>query len=222
MVRCNEFHQLFLASRSPRRHELLGILGLKFQVGWVDVNESGYSSETPEDLALRLARDKATAVCCDVQEGTIVIAADTIVSDDNHSLGKPENADDAKTMLRKLRGRSHEAITAIAVMRACDTEVYADICTTEVYLRDFSDDELDSYVASGDPLDKAGAYGIQNKHFRLAAPVGGCLANVIGLPLCHIARTLRRLNIEIPVNVSDVCQLHLEYDCPVHESILSA
>jgi MAF protein len=150
-----------------------------------------------------------------------MIAADTIVVQGNEILGKPDNASDARFILRRLRGRSHEVVTAIAVMGENGTMVHEDACTTQVQVGEFSDHLLESYIATGDSLDKAGAYGIQNRRFNLAAPVDGCLANVIGLPLCHLARTLRKLNVHPPVDVPQVCQTHIEYDCPVYERILS-
>lgn len=211
---------LLLASASPRRRELLELLGFTFEVVPSDVDERCNQGEMPESFALRLATEKAMAVRYENLHGRLVIAADTIVYSDNEILGKPKNSTEAKKMLRKLRGRSHVVLTAIALRNGLGEQIFEDVCNTEVRLRDFTDDEIDSYVASGDPLDKSGAYGIQNGTFRPAIPVHGCLANVIGLPLCHLVRTLRILKIHTQVDVPRLCQMHLCYECTVYEDIL--
>ena len=215
-------HQVLLASTSPRRHELLALLDLEFEVERPDVDEHCDPCEAPAQAAQRLAREKVESVRREKRDGVLIIAADTIVVQDNEILSKPEHASDAKSMLRRLRGRSHEVVTAIAVTGESDMLLHEDACTTQVQVREFTDHLLESYVATGDPMDKAGAYGIQNNQFRLATPVNGCLANVIGLPLCHLVRTLRRVNVHTSVDVPHICQMHIEYDCPVYESILSA
>ena len=221
MGNVDQYPQLLLASMSPRRRELLSLLGIEFAVRVADVDETRHPGETPGPFALRLAREKVDAVKRCIPDGVVVIGADTIVVNGSDILGKPQDPADADRILRALRGRSHEVLTAITVDPVGESVTYDDACTTEVQVRAFTDKEIDLYVASGDPLDKAGAYGIQNRQFRPAEPVDGCLANVMGLPLCHLTRNLRLLNIHSPVDVPHACQMHIEYDCPVYEQILA-
>jgi len=123
-------------------------------------------------------------------------------------------------MLRRLRGRCHQVYTGIAALRVSDGLLLADLCVTEVPMRAYSDDEIDAYVQSGDPLDKAGAYGIQHPDFQPVESMQGCFASVMGLPLCHLIRNLRRLEITPGNDVPDACQSHLNYQCPVSRAIL--
>jgi predicted house-cleaning NTP pyrophosphatase (Maf/HAM1 superfamily) len=168
-------------------------------------------------LTRRLARLKAQAV------GTqrLVLAADTTVVDGDELVGKPGDATEAVAMLARLRGRRHEVVTSIAV-RAPDGAVVVDTCTSSVPMRSYTDQEIERTVASGDPFDKAGGYNIQDRTFD---PVDrgafrDCFANVMGLPLCHVVRSLRRLGIEPDGDVAAACMAHLDYDCPVSADIL--
>ena len=120
----------------------------------------------------------------------IIIAADTTVVDEGQILGKPANAYEAESMLRRLRGREHQVFTALAVVRRSEGFLALDWCVTQVPMRTYSDEEMYAYIATGDPLDKAGAYAIQHPDFSPVANLEGCYANVMGLPLCHLKRTL--------------------------------
>jgi predicted house-cleaning NTP pyrophosphatase (Maf/HAM1 superfamily) len=124
-------------------------------------------------------------------------------------------------MLARLRGRSHQAFTAITLIDAATGRQITDLATTDVPMRDYTDDELEAYIASGDPFDKAGAYAIQHAGFKPVANLGGCYANVAGLPLCHVTRSLRVLGVEPPADVPSACQAHLRYECPVFQTILT-
>jgi septum formation protein len=222
--------KLLLASGSPRRRELLNLLGLDFEVASPSVNEVPLADEPPASLVARLSRAKARAACSSSSSGaavsrrTVVIACDTVVALDGELLGKPGDAVEAAAMLRRLRRRSSHAVYSAITLLAADTgRMTTDVAETQVTMRAYTDSEIVAYVASGDPLDKAGAYAIQHAGFRPVAGLAGCYANVMGLPLCHLARCLRAWGIESPLHVSvvpQVCQAHVGHDCPVYSAIL--
>ncbi len=189
--------RLILASRSPRRRELMALLGLPFEVWPVDVPEEQLPGEPPAAVPERLSREKARAAAEQVGEG-IVVAADTVVVHRGAILGKPRDPDEARAMLRRLRGERHRVLTGVTVMDAALGKQITELCETLVWLRAMSDEEIAAYVASGDPLDKAAAYAIQNATFAPVGRVVGCPANVMGLPMCHVVRNLRRLGVEVP------------------------
>jgi septum formation protein len=199
---------------------LFGLLGWPFEIASAEVDETPHNSETPAQMAWRLSQAKAYEVAQRTLDAAIVIAADTTVSLDGVPLGKPRDDADADRMLRALRARTHQVHTAISLMDTHARQMLSDLATTNVPMRDYGDDEIAAYIASGDPLDKAGAYAIQHNGFHPVAEVRGCFANVMGLPLCHLARTLRVMNIEPQVDVPAVCQSHLRYGCPVFAEIL--
>ena len=153
--------------------------------------------------------------------GGVAVAADTSVVDEDQILGKPANPRQAADMLWQLRGRVHRVLSAIAVIRAGDDAPLVDLCSTEVPMREYSDEEIFAYIQSGDPFDKAGGYAIQNPGFNPVATMAGCYANVVGLPICHLVRVLRRLNLPGGKNAPAACQRRFDYDCPVHDRILS-
>lgn len=211
--------KLILASNSPRRRQLIGLTGWDFVVSVADVNEDPLPNESPSDYVLRLAKTKARAIRANADD--IVLAADTTVVDGSEILGKPTDDADALSMLTRLRGRTHQVYTGIALLRTSDDFLLTDLCVTDVPMRDYSDEEIRSYVASGDPFDKAGAYAIQHAEFRPVAGMDGCYASVMGLPLCHVVRLMRRMGAQPNADVPANCQKLLEYDCPVYESVLS-
>jgi septum formation protein len=214
--------RFLLASGSPRRRELFALLGLPFDIASADVDESPRDGETPPEMVVRLAQAKACTVARSIPspDTTVIIAADTTVSLDGVPLGKPVDEADARGMLRALRGRAHQVHTAITVLDARAGRRHSDLATTHVPMRDYGDDEIAVYIASGDPLDKAGAYAIQHEGFHPVAHMRGCFANVMGLPLCHLTRTLRALGLGPLADGPAVCQSHLHYECPVHAHIL--
>lgn len=212
--------KIILASNSPRRRQLLGLTGLDFSVSPADVDETPIAGEPADEYVRRLAANKARKVGAQAGVDSLVIAADTTVVDGNQILGKPVDNDDAARMLRQLRGRSHQVYTAIAIFQ--NGELSVACCRTDVPMRNYSDAELQAYVQSGDPLDKAGAYAIQHAGFRPVEALQGCYANVVGLPLCHLVRELRKFNIELTADVPAACQSTLGYKCPIYEAILRA
>ncbi len=212
---------LILASYSPRRKYLLGLLGWDFRVVPADVDEATIPGETPPDYVLRLAENKARAVGEALSDNPLIISADTTVIDGDDILGKPLDDEDAVQMLRRLRGRTHQVFTGLAVHRPNDV-LLTDLAATDVPMRNYSDEEMQAYIDSGDPLDKAGAYAIQHAGFHPVDELQGCYANVVGLPLCHLTRTLNEVGQVSDVNVPEICQSSLVYRCLVYNSILTA
>ncbi len=179
-------------------------------------------------MVARLSRAKAQAARQTTQrpnhlitQPTIILSADTTVSLDGEVLGKPSDAAEARSMLTRLRGRSHQVFTAITLIDTMTGRRVTDLAVTDVPMRSYSDEEMEAYIASGDSFDKAGGYAIQHGGFNPVAKMSGCHANVVGLPLCHLTRSLRALGIQPPVDVPAVCQAHLKYECPVYRSILA-
>lgn len=212
--------KLILASNSPRRKALLTLLGWPFEVIAADVDERIRTAELPHEYVRRLATEKACAVLPQVHPEATILAADTTVVDGDQILGKPADAAEARAMLNQLRGRKHLVYTALALWHA--GQLLVDCCTTEVPMRDYTDAEIEAYIASGDPMDKAGAYAIQHAGFRPVEALQGCYANVVGLPLCHLVRNLRSLVLYPPRDIAQECQAALNYRCPVYDLILGS
>ena len=177
-----------LASQSPRRAEILRQAGIPFTVRAVSVDETPLPQENPEDYVRRLAEEKARAIHAEPRE--TVLAADTTVVIDGAMLGKPADAADARRMLRALSGRCHQVLTGICVRR--DTELVLDAASTKVWFTPMTEPEIDAYVASGEPMDKAGAYAIQGLASKFIERIEGCYFNVVGLPVALVYRRLGR------------------------------
>jgi septum formation protein len=179
---------LVLASRSPRRAELLRAAGIEFIVRAADVDETAHPGELPRDYVLRVAEEKARRIDRDSVPGSIVLAADTTVVLGNEIMGKPNDTADAARMLRALSGQRHQVITGICLVRG--TTMIRDIASTDVWFAPLSNDEIAGYVASGEPMDKAGAYGIQGLASRFIERIDGSYTNVVGLPVALVYRWL--------------------------------
>ena len=187
---------LILASNSPRRKELMRQIGLDFRVDPADVDESVLPDESPEGYAVRVALDKARVAAA--RSGTgIVIAADTIVVLDDEILGKPADPGDAERMLKLLSGNVHRVITGLAVMDAASGKALTRTSITRVWFRSLALQEIISYVATGEPLDKAGAYGIQERGALLVDKIEGCYFNVVGLPLSLLGEMLLSFGVDV-------------------------
>ena len=211
---------LVLASGSPRRRQLLSMAGWQFSVAAADVDESqSPHGESPSDYVLRLAETKARATKADADQ--IVLAADTTVVDGMDILGKPKDSVEASAMLTRLRGHTHQVYTGIALLRMSDGLLLKDLCVTDVPMRNYSDEEISAYVATGDPLDKAGAYAIQYPDFHPVAKLDGCYASVMGLPMCHVILLMRKMDIQPNADVFTGCETLLEYQCPVSSVVLT-
>jgi septum formation protein len=220
------FPSILLASNSPRRQQLLAWTGWQFVTCPAPVDETPLAGEKPAVYVQRLAESKGRAALpAGTQAGpdTFVLAADTIVVDGGELLGKPCDAADATAMLVRLRGHVHQVLTALAVFAPPDWQLYRDLCIASVPMRDYSDAEIARYVASGDPMDKAGAYAIQNPGFHPVTDFNGCYACVVGLPLCHLLRTLRKAGFPqgAVLDIPGACQSNLNYLCPVTQKILN-
>ena len=185
---------LVLASASPRRRELLSLLGVRFDLLPVDVLEVVERGEAPAETARRLALLKLRSAVRLLPEA-VVLAADTVVDLDGEALGKPRDVEDAVRMLQALRGRAHLVHTGVSLGWCAREESV--VATTEVVMRPYTDGEIERYVASGEPMDKAGAYAIQDAGFRPVRRIRGSYTNVVGLPLSATARLLQLTGIEV-------------------------
>ena len=189
-----------------------------------DVEEVSLPNELPADLVRRIAHNKALRGAATVDPSMIpdawIIAADTIVVDGLEVIGKPANAKGAVRILRKLRGKTHQVLSGIALYGPGFDQPETEVVCSDVEMREYTEDEIESYVASGDPLDKAGAYAIQNADFDPAPNFQDCFANVMGLPLCHLAVLMKKYDLENDPRVAERCQASIEYQCPVYQQIL--
>lgn len=186
---------IILASASPRRQQLLRQMGLTFTVKIADIEETISPRDLPRETVQRLSSQKAAAVAAQCDAHDVIIAADTIVVLDEKILGKPKDAADAKRTLRMLSGRSHHVLTAFTVVQGERT--YTGIDDSAVQFRELTDGEIDDYVATGEPLDKAGSYGVQGEGGRLIEAIHGDYYNVMGLPIGHLASILHRFGVHI-------------------------
>lgn len=209
-----------LASNSPRRRELLGLFQHPFIIQPADINEDLLGEETPWDYVKRLAVTKAAKSAEFNPSAALIIAADTTVADGQEILGKPIDSADAFRMLTQLRFRTHQVYTAISLIQPLENRQMTTLCRTDVPMRDYSRDEISEYINSADPFDKAGAYAIQNSRFHPVENFSGCFASVMGLPLCHLERTLRTMHVEPHLNIAKTCQNYLGYECPIFQAVL--
>ncbi len=186
--------KFILASASPRRAEVLRNAGLEFEVVTTSVDEAQRPNEQAEGLVKRLAEAKARFAAARAQGSAIVVGADTEVVVDSVVLGKPASAGDAREMLRRLSGRTHTVVTGLAAIRLPDGATREELETTQVTFAPLSPEEVEDYVASGEPFGKAGAYAIQGRGGRFVTRVEGCYFSVVGLPLARLYRILRELS----------------------------
>jgi septum formation protein len=219
---------LVLASNSPRRKQLLALGGWKFTVTPATIDETPFDDEAPQDYVARLAEGKVRTVARQAPKDALILAADTTVAipvdtagqQTAQILGKPGDAREAEQMLRALRGRVHRVYTGLALLFVADGRMAQDVCASEVTMRNYSNDEMLDYIASGDPLDKAGAYAVQHVGFHPAEKLDGCFANVMGLPVCHLAQLLEQFNLPPQTDLPQECQQMLGYDCPIYRQVL--
>ena len=181
--------QLILASQSPRRKELLGLFGIPFTVRVADIDETMDPAADPAQEVARVSRCKALAVSREAVD--VVIAADTIVVCQGRVLGKPHSEEEAKQMLMLLSGRDHQVMTGVTVLCGEKEAVFTEI--TDLHFRNLTEKEICHYVQSGEPMDKAGAYGIQGGAALFCSHLVGDYYNVMGLPVCRLGEVLRQL-----------------------------
>lgn len=213
--------ELLLASASPRRRQIVSLLGIPCVTAVASDDEEAAEQRyrgVPENLAEWLAKYKASiALKLPEAAGRLVVTADTTVLLENEILGKPRDKAHALELLSTLRGRWHHVVTGVVVSAAIDgkTLMYSASCVTPVLMREYSDAEIQRYIASGDPLDKAGAYGIQHPSFQPTERIDGCYLNVVGLPVCTLIELLAEFHV-YPARQ----QLRADTDCPWSEKCL--
>jgi len=178
---------VILASASPRRKELLEKLGLRFSVIPAHIDETMLKDEDPINYASRMSLEKGEAIAKKYPE-RIVISSDTVVVHKEHILGKPSDPKDARRMLKMLSGKTHQVITAFTILQNNRDIERTEHEISDVTFRDLNDSEIDNYIATGSPLDKAGAYGIQDLHANLVKSINGCFYNVIGFPVARFKK----------------------------------
>ncbi|KPL19752.1 MAG: hypothetical protein AMJ92_01885 [candidate division Zixibacteria bacterium SM23_81] len=184
--------ELILASGSPRRFNLLKQVGIPFRQVVSEISEDREAPEEPQAHVLELSRRKAEDVAERLSSG-VVLGADTVVVLDGHILGKPSDVQEAIEMLRRLSNRTHQVYTGLTLIDVAGDVSASRVERTEVTFRELSEDEIAAYVSTGEPLDKAGAYGIQGKGALLVSAINGCYYNVVGLPLAKLMEMLHRL-----------------------------
>lgn len=186
---------IILASASPRRQELLRQVGCEFTVKISDVVEDNHQDLLPQELAVFHAKAKAVDISLKGSSDDVIIGADTIVVLDGKVYGKPMDIDDARSILTHLSGKNHQVITGIAVVKG--DKVWTDFVVTTVKIGTLTRDEIENYLATGEPMDKAGAYGIQGMGALLVEEIKGCYNNVVGLPLRKLSDVLRKAGVPL-------------------------
>ena len=205
---------LVLASASPRRRELMEGMGLEFSIRPADVPEDPLPGESPEEMVERLSRDKALKIAASMSEG-FVVGADSTVVHQGESLGKPVDDDEARSMLRSLRGTTHHVSTGLTVVNASTGESLTTSMTSQITLREFTDEEIETSIATGVPLDKAGAYAVQDTELRPASDWEGCYHNIVGLPTCLLLQFLDALGWVPPTGWALTEEAECGQGCPM-------
>ncbi len=186
---------IVLASKSPRRKELLGLLDLDFQIITADIDETMNPSLPVADEVARLSFEKAAAIKPRVSDDTIIISADTVVELDEKVMGKPKDKIDAFNMLKSLSGNTHNVLSGVTVMQG-DKHITKTV-TTAVSFRTLTDEEINAYIETNEPMDKAGSYGIQGRGSKFVSGIVGDYFNVVGLPVCELSLMLKNFDINI-------------------------
>lgn len=209
-----------LASQSPRRRQLLALLNYPFEVTVAGVDEDLVTTPVPAENARLTAKLKAEAIVArlDAAEAAekIIIAADTTVALDETMLNKPADAAEANAMLVALRGRTHTVHTGVALVHLADGRELSGVHSALVTMRPYTAAEIERYIASGDPYDKAGAYAIQHAQFQPVAALNGCFLGVMGLSICHLLLLLAELGVPARVDWAALEAAHQGYACPVY------
>lgn len=214
--------QFILASQSPRRRELIQLLRFPFQVMVADADEDSIITPDPARNVVQTARLKSKKIVEKLDTAvfpphTLILAADTTVAFDGKMLNKPANDQEARQMLQHLRDTQHEVHTGFVLLEPASGREWEGVSTAVVTMRPYSDEEIDAYVATGDPLDKAGGYAIQHPQFRPVAHLQGCYCNVMGLPVCNLIMALAEFiapQAVAHIDLTAVQKAHLHYPCP--------
>lgn len=214
---------ILLASNSPRRKQLLGLTGWSYRNVSPVVDERALPQEDPHVYVLRLAEAKARAVYLQTGQGLpddgVIVAADTTVVLEGEILGKPADTREARDMLQRLAGGIHLVLTGLFAINQVSGRQVSNVCTSRVEMRRYDDAEIEAYIATGDPLDKAGAYAIQHPSFRPVRAVQGCYPNIVGLPLCTLGRLLDHLGYSLPGRLGHDCQLDAMAPCQYYRQM---
>lgn len=219
--------ELILASQSPRRRELIKLLGYPVRVERADVDESLVTDPDPAVNVVGTARLKAVKIAEQWRQShdkgdVVIVAADTTVALQGEMLGKPADAADARRMLRALRNQSHEVHTGVVLwVLGAGCEV-SGVNTAVVTMRDYSDSEIETYIASGDPMDKAGAYAIQHPTFRPVVRLDGCFTGVMGLSVCHLLHLFSQLGLTMRADLTAVTAAHQHFPCLLLDEIVNS
>ncbi len=219
--------KLILASQSPRRRELIKLLGYPVRVESADVDESLVTDPDPAVNVVETARLKAVKIAEQWRQSSdkgdvVIVAADTTVALQGEMLGKPADAADARRMLRALRNRSHDVHTGVVLLALETGREVSGVNTAVVTMRDYSEAEIETYIASGDPMDKAGAYAIQHPTFRPVARLDGCFTGVMGLSVCHLLHLFSQLDLTMRADLTAVTTAHQHYPCLLLDEIVSS
>jgi septum formation protein len=206
---------------------LIQLLGYPVECIAADADESSVTQPDPAINVAQTARLKAAAIAAQLggmrdEEYLLIVAADTTVALDGQMLGKPVDEADAERMLRALRGRTHHVHTGLVVIEVATHRVVSGAHTAVVTMRPYSDEEITAYIASGDPMDKAGAYGIQHLEFQPVAHLDGCYTGVMGLSVCDLLLVLHQLGLPMRADLTAVHDAHQAYACPVYASVVAA
>jgi septum formation protein len=207
-----------LASQSPRRRELLGLLPYPFEIAVPDVDEDFHLDREPDAYVLYTAEQKAEAIATGLTQNAhtpIIIAADTTVALEDEILGKPGDTQEARHMLLKLRGRTHQVHTGLCVVDIVSGRRFGSVHTAAVTMRNYSATEIDVYITTGDPFDKAGAYAIQHPLFQPVERLEGCFLGVMGLSVCDLIDQLILNNIPIKFDAAAIHAAHQGFACPI-------
>ncbi|MDE2823070.1 MAG: Maf family protein [Chloroflexota bacterium] len=205
---------IVLASESQRRREIIQALDAAVEIVPSRIDERPASpDEQAEDYVASIATDKARAVAANGQSKALVIGADTSVVLDGRILGKPVDASEARAMLSSLRGRSHRVVTGVTVSH--DGAVASLVTSSDVAMREYSDDEIEMYIESGEPFDKAGGYAIQDRVFAPVSGLTGCYLNVVGFPLCEVMRLMAEVGVDVRLRPEWRAPERCPSDCPV-------
>jgi MAF protein len=196
------------------------MVGWQFEVLPAGIDEDHLLVENPHSYVLRVAESKACAVANQVPPGSLIIGADTTVVDpQGEILAKPQNEMEALDMLRRLRGRIHQVYTGVVVIQVGNGVIDWDVCVTDVHMRSYTETEMQDYIKTGDPFDKAGGYAIQHEEFNPVERINGCYANVVGLPVCTLACLLEKQGVETPYPLPAKSS-SIQYDqCPICEQL---
>lgn len=215
-------HYYILASQSPRRQVLLKLLQIPHGIMVPNADEESIMDEEPSVNVVNTAILKAKTIARQLpsKKSAVIIAADTTVALDDKMLGKPKNKAEAKEMLLALRAKEHQVLTGLVLLNNASGQLFQDVSRSTVTMRSYTDEEINTYIASGDPMDKAGAYAIQHPTFRPVAKLDGCFTGVMGLSLCQLIMALDAWELPRLKDLTAVSSAHINHPCPLLDKLL--